>query len=169
MSSDVDMRWRIRRALAERWQPALVGGVAFWLPDVLYDYVKRSEPTATGIWALTLIMPFAVSVAYLLMKSRAPANTRSLALSMLLGVWLLGPTMIGLGQTFRGAGLRDIHAVAVIIFGTVFPPLILIMAGYDLSIMALLLGTVSLLLARRIYERPARTQQVAGNVGRVGG
>jgi hypothetical protein len=158
---------RFRDALAGRWKSALIGGVVFWLPDVLYDYFKRSEPTVAAIWALTFIMPFAVTLAYFVVKSTVQAQTRSLAFSMLLGIWLLAPTMIALGQTFQGVGFRNIYTVAVVIFATVFPPIVLILSGYDLSIMALLAGTVALLLFRRIFEQPTRKPQAIGSVSQA--
>jgi hypothetical protein len=71
---------------------------------------------------------------------------------MLLGIWILAPTMIALGQTYQGAGFGNVYTLAVVIFATLFPPLILIMAGYDLSIMALALGTIVLLVMRRSCE-----------------
>jgi|SRR5579872_1022339 len=167
MGSEADNKRRFRDFLAERWKAALLGGVVFWLPNLLYHYFKRSEPTTAAIWALTLIMPFVVVVAYFVVRSKAQNETRSLAFSMLLGVWLLGPTMIVLGQTYQGAGLKSIYTLAVAIFATVFPPLTLIMAGYDLSIMALLLGTAALLLVRRICEQPVRTRHASGHVGGI--
>jgi hypothetical protein len=166
MDSEVNKR-RFGDAVSGRWKAALFGGSVFWLPDLAYHYFRRSEPTTTAIWVLTLVMPFVVTLAYFSVRSKAKTGPRSLAFSMLLGVWVLGPTMIVLGQTYQGAGFRSIYTLAAVVFATVFPPLTLIMAGYDLSIMALLLGTGALLLVRRICEQPGRTQTASGHVGGV--
>lgn len=79
------------------------------------------------------------------MQSGVAARTET---SMLLGIWGLGPAMIGIAQTFQGAGFKHIQALVVVILGTIFPPILLIMAGYDLTIFALLLVTAILILIR---------------------
>src|SRR5271169_5861077 len=155
MSSAKDRRFL--RVLVERWRSILLGGIAFWLPDLLYDCIAKREPTTVAIVMLTLIMPFAACLAYF--GSRATGRNRSVASSMLLGIWLLGPTMIMLGQTYEGAGFRHVQSLPYWILGTVFPPVTLLLAGFDLSIGALLLGTGALLLARRVCERSESIQQ----------
>jgi hypothetical protein len=75
---------------------------------------------------------------------------------MLLGVWYLGPTMIMLGQTFEGAGFRHVQTLPFWAVATVFPPLTLMLAGYDLTVTGLLLATIFLVLAYWIVERPRK-------------
>lgn len=134
----------------------MLGGVVFWLPNLLYHYLAKTEPTGAALLVLTVIMPFAVCVAYFI--SRAKGRHSLHASSMLLGIWILGPTMIILGQTFEGAGFRNVQTLLYWAVATAFPPLTLVMAGFDLSVGALLLGTVLLLLARCIYERTEPVQ-----------
>ncbi len=156
MGTEADSKWHVRTVISERWRAALLAGVAFWLPDVLYHYLARSEPTTGAIWALTLIMPSAVAFAYFMGGNNAQGGARSRSFSMLLGVWYLGPTMIILGQTFGGAGFRNIQTLPFWAVATVFPPLTLMLAGYDLTVPGLLLATIFLVLAYRIVERPRK-------------
>lgn len=163
MGNEVHSKGRLRDIVAQRWRIALLGGVAFWLPDFLYHYFARSEPTASAIWTLTLIMPFAVTVAYFVGRTSVQNGARSRAFSMLLGIWYLGPTMIMLGQTFEGAGFRNVQTIPFWAVASVFPPLTLMLAGYDLSIFALLLATMSLVLVYWMVER--RRGQSLHNLG----
>src|SRR5438270_6463391 len=85
-----------------------------------------------------------------------------LATSVLLGIWVLAPTMITLGTSFAGAGFRSgLVSVVTVIFATaLFPIFALMMAGYDLTIPALLLVTIMLVGARFAFER--RTSRESG-------
>lgn len=121
MANDANSVGRLRKIVAARWRDALLGGVAFWLPDFLYHYFARSEPNATAIWVLTFAMPSAVTVAYFLAKHNV-AGGASRAFSMLIGIWCLGPTMIMLGQTYQGAGFRNIWSLPYWAAGSLFPP-----------------------------------------------
>lgn len=155
MGNEANRVGRLRKVVAERWRDALLGGVAFWLPDFLYHYFARSEPNATAIWALTLIMPSAVTLAYFFTKHNVEGAV-SRAFSMLIGIWCLGPTMIMLGQTFQGAGFRNIQSLPYWAVASLFPPLTLVLAGFDLSIFALLIATISLVLLYWVVERRRR-------------
>jgi len=151
MADEAGGMGRLREIVGTRWRDALLGGITFWLPDFLYHYFARSEPSTNAMLLLTLIMPSAVTAAYFLAKRNA-ARRASRAWSILIGIWCLGPTMIMLGQTYEGAGFRNIRSVPYWAVASVFPPLTLVMAGFDLSIFALLLATTSLLLLYWLVE-----------------
>jgi hypothetical protein len=153
----------LTRYVLVHWQKMLLGAFSFWLPDVVYHYAKGTELSATAIWEMTAIMPLATLITYaaVLVKIGRQRQGRSVATPMLLGIWVLAPTMIALGTTFAGAGLRSgLPALLVIALGTVlFPIWTPIMAGYDLTIPALILVTISLLAARFGMEKqPAKIQ-----------
>jgi len=152
MGGEASRMGRLRNAAAKRWRDALLGGVAFWLPNFLYHYFARSEPNATAMLALTLIMPSAVTLAYVLTKHNVEGDV-SRSFSMLIGIWCLGPTMIMFGQTFQGAGFRNIQSLPYWAVASLFPPLTLVLAGFDLSIFALLLATILLVLLYWVVER----------------
>lgn len=159
MGNDVQNRGRLRVFVAQRWRDALLAGGVFWLPDFLYHCFARSEPTSSAIWALTLIMPSAVMLAYFAGRTHTQTGTHSRAFSMLLGIWCVGPTMIMLGQSFEGAGFKNVQSIPFWLVASVFPPLALLMAGYDLSVFALLLATVLLVAMYWLIER--RRKQMA--------
>lgn len=143
---------RLRKFLAKIWRPALLGGFVFWLPDLLYHYVARSEPKSSAILVLTVTMSAGVIIAYFLSKPYV-RHAVSRSLSVLIGIWVLGPTIILLGQTYQGAGFRNPQSIPYWAVATIFPPLTLVMAGFDLSIFALLLATTSLLILYWVVER----------------
>jgi len=132
-----------------------MGGLLFWFPDVLRSYFVRSEPNLTTIWVLTFLMPLTMVAGYIAMRRNPKTKVRShIETSILLGIWVLGPTMVGIAQTFQGAGFRFIGTLPVVIFATIFPPVLLIMAGYDLTIFALLLATGILTMLRLKMRMP---------------
>ena len=138
------------------WRYLFLGGVCFWLPDVAYHCVAKSEDTLLAIGLLTLGMPLAVVFAWLAARGRRQNEIQSISLSMMLGVWLLGPTMIMLGLTCLGAGFRSgslIANLAWLLLFTLVPFYLLIMAGLDFTILGLLLGTFVLLMLDRVYEK----------------
>src|SRR5437763_699462 len=103
----------LRRPLRE-WRSMLLGGVSFWLPDVIYHYLRKTELTSTAIWEMTVAMPLLAMLTYatVLVVARHDGEGRQpLATSVLLGIWVLAPTiwvlaptMITLGTSFAGAG-----------------------------------------------------------------
>ena len=153
MDNEADFSARLRSLVMLRWRAALLGGLAFWMPDFLYHYFARSEPTTTAIWVLTVTMPSALVFVYCIGRDNNENKARSRAISMLLGIWFLGPTIIMLGQTFEGAGFRNVQPLFYWAVATVFPPLTLLMAGFDLSVFALLLASVSLALMYWLLEQ----------------
>ena len=147
----------LRRPLRE-WRSMLLGGVSFWLPDVIYHYLRKTELISTAIWEMTVTMPLLAMLTYatVLVVARHHGEGRQpLASSVLLGIWVLAPTMITLGTSFAGAGFRSglVSLVTVIFATALFPIFALMMAGYDLTIPALLLVTIMLVGARFAFER----------------
>jgi hypothetical protein len=135
----------------------LLGAVSFWLPDIVYHCLRKTELSTAAIWSMTAVMPLLALITYgavLCTTGRCHEGRWSVATSMLLGIRVLAPTMIGLGQTFAGAGFRS---------GPRFPCnnprhnsvslYALIMSGYGLTIPALLLVTILLVGARLTFER----------------
>jgi hypothetical protein len=148
---------RFALAALGEWRTILLGAFSFWLPDIVYHFLRKTELSTAAIWTMTAVMPLLALVAYtavLFGTGRRDEGRPSVATSMLLGIWVLAPTMIGLGQTFAGAGFRSGYGFLVVVFGTVlFPIFALMLSGYDLTIPALLLITILLVAARFVFER----------------
>ena len=139
------------------WPRMLLGGVSFWLPDILYHYIRHTELTSTAIWEMAIAMPALAMLAYAVVLASGrhdDGGRQSLATSMILGIWVLAPTMITLGTSFAGAGFRSGVSVLTVIFATaLFPAFAPMMAGYDLTIPGLLLVTMILVGARFAFEK----------------
>lgn len=74
---------------------------------------------------------------------------------MLLGVWILGPAGMLLGATFQSAGFLTLGAKAALITVLLglFPPYTFIMATYDGSLYALIIGSVLMVVLHLAFER----------------
>ena len=165
MPNEVGFLRKLRAVAAPIWKNALIGGISFWLPDVVYNVytaIEKAEPTRLAVLLLTLGMPLAVGFVYMGRRGRREfgsvvmSNGRSVALSMLLGIWAVGPTMIMLGQTPAGAGFKSgplALVLLMIVLATLVPVYTYILSTYDLTLFALLLGTVCLIVLHRKYEK----------------
>lgn len=156
MVSNSGLFRRIHMAVGPIWKDCLLGGVIFWLPDLIYHCVKRSEPSGIAIFLLTIGMPLGVVVVYVAFRHYGQRHIRSVALSMLLGIWTLGPAIVMLGWTCAGAGFKSgapLASLLVTVLATIVPILAPLLSGYDLTVLALAVITVGLLLCHRRNER----------------
>lgn len=133
----------------------LVAGIGFWLPDLAYHYVMRSEPSRAAVFALSLGMPLMAAWLYPLCMIWARAHKRSTAFSILAGIWILGPLMMMLGWTFAGAGFRSglVGELAVVVVATAVPFFTLLLSGYDLTVFGLVAATVYLVIVHLALEK----------------
>jgi hypothetical protein len=156
MANEGGLKRFVRMAFGT-WKQALLGALSFWLPDLGYHYWMRSELSRAAIWKLAVGMPIAVLVMYaavLFVTGRHHEGRLSTASSMLLGIWVLGPAMIMLSTTFSGGGFKSgLISILTVTLGTaLFPVWTFIMAGYDLTLPAVLLVTTLLIGARFTLE-----------------
>ena len=133
----------------------LIGGVACWTPDVALQLYRGYSFTGRDILLVSVLMPAAAVGSYaVLLNLRGKTGRRpSLALFMLLGVWLLGSTAMMIGATPTGGGFsgRDPSVWYVIALG-LLPPYTCIMACYDGGILGLLLSSALLFMAHFFFE-----------------
>ncbi len=138
-----------------RWRTILVGGLTFWAPDLVYHLLIAMEPSIFAIVSMTILMPLTVGVTCTQLRRHVQTRKHSVALSMLLGIYLLGPTMMMLNSTPFGGGFSkgDFlgNLMMCVAFG-VLPPYTFIMATYDLSLFALISATFSLIILHLLYE-----------------
>jgi hypothetical protein len=145
---------------------ALLGGLAFWLPDVLLHSLALFSPTFADlplVFVSTVVLPAALFVAW---RSEKRSNLNpSAALWMLLGVWFMGPLMMMLGFSFEpGSGFRQGSLFAAVgrllLFTALFPVFTFTMSAYDASMGALGIGTVMMLaLAAYRFVSPRSTNK----------
>lgn len=118
-----------------------LGGVSFWVPTTTVELATRHE--LNGIVG-TLVPPAALLAAYLLLRRHI--RLKSAALWMLAGTYLLGPLFMMVGWTALGGGfassLNGRNDPAYLALACVFPPLTLVLAGYDGTLLGVLLVTL---------------------------
>jgi hypothetical protein len=101
-------------------------------------------------------MPLEVALinAFILKYKRAP--DRPIALSLLIGIWVVGPTMIMLGWTFAGSGFKSgglAGNLLLVIFLTAVPFFLVLLSGLDFTILGLGLAIVTLIWVHHRFER----------------
>ncbi len=129
---------------------ALIGGLTFWGPDIVL-HAKRYE----DLLIRSSLLPLVVLASYwIVSRYHRAATGPSVAISMLLGMWLLGSTAMMIGASFYGGGfaMGRSDVMTVILLGLI-PPYTLMMAAYDGSVLGLLFGSLLLLAAHLKYER----------------
>lgn len=134
----------------------LFGAMAFWAPDILVKSARRE--VLDNIVVLTILLPGSLLIFYrILCRFRSKqVEGPSIALSMLLGVWVLGPICIMTGASFSGGGFSqpiDKEFIVGLIFYTIFFIYTFIMSTYDGSLFGLLLATILMHLMHFRYEK----------------
>jgi len=145
--------------MKRKWIYAVVGGLAFWIPDIVAKAIGAVSLRDARL--LSAICPATLLLGYLLTGAWKRDGQRwHVSLWMLIGVWFFGPTMMSITSAIRGASWAHpmnewlgnflVYAVA-----TVFPPLCIIYSAYDGTLVALLAATLmmSLELVRQLLLR----------------
>jgi hypothetical protein len=115
----------------------VVGGIAFWGPELLLNYVNRREPD----WrVISVLLP--ASLLFAQYSFSRLMNVKNSALYMLGGVFLLGPVLMTVGTVLRTGHmpLKSAYDVAWIALFGVIPPYTFMMSAYDGSLLALLMA-----------------------------
>jgi hypothetical protein len=149
----------------------LLGGLSCWGPEI----VVAAVGAAMGrLWELpNLILPLTACLAYLLLlrSERRLQSDPSIAGSMLIGIWVLAPTLIFIEATFKGGGFRiGGNGLWYFLLFSLMPWYVLDIATYDVSLGALLVVAIFLAVEHWRHERkhwilPFRryTQMVLGD------
>ncbi len=137
----------------------LIGGVAFWTPDILIPPTRRGATVdVIGVFPLTVLLPAVLVAVYFLIGRYATVDepAPSVALLFGIGVWLLGPLSMMLAWTPVGAGFSTRSSpsgAGYMLLCSVFPPGTLLMSAYDGSVLALILASLLMLLMHFRFER----------------
>ncbi len=128
----------------------LFGGAAFWLPDILLNWLPVSSGVVWGL--LPFISPPVLFIVWRRCWHHPDFAKRSIGMpaALLLGVWFWGPPamFIGLaasdtGGEFEGNG----ELLGVLAVWAMFPLTTFVMSAYSGSMGGLLLVTLVLLIA----------------------
>ena len=87
----------------------VVGGIAFWLPSVLWHTWRAEDFSGRDVVALTIMLPFVMfGVARTMQRhawqGRAP---KYFAVAACIGMWVLGPLATLVSAAASGGGVRD--------------------------------------------------------------
>jgi anaerobic C4-dicarboxylate transporter len=100
----------------------LAGGLSFWLPPVIAAYIVRHEPNVV-ILILAPLLSLLLTYRLLVVREQTDAGP-SVAVLMIIGVFLLGPTLMYAQTTSYGAGFLTLHETTdwlMLILFTIFP------------------------------------------------
>jgi hypothetical protein len=126
---------------------AVVGSAGFWTPSIMLHAFKGAEFSLYHWWVLASVQPLTTLATFITMRflRRASATPRRCALSMLLGIWILGPLCILISFTFDGGGFANSGAWLDFLIATLLFPLFTPwLSLYDGSLMGLLLTSLLL-------------------------
>jgi len=128
----------------------ILGALSFWLPDVLWHAMRGSKFHGRDAIALTVLLPLALFIVFVILKRRLPSElSKSAGWPLVAGVWLLGGFFMVIGASFSGGGLVGpdgfLGGVRTILI-SVLPIFTIDMATYDGSLGALFIVSVAALL-----------------------
>jgi hypothetical protein len=125
-----------------------VGGVSFWIPDVLVHLVRGDKFGRWDVLLVSIVLPLTFLAGYRWAGKRFKDESgRSVVGALILGVWLFGGFfMIADSLAAGGFSSSDGWKGAVILaLASVVPIFTYMMSAYDGSLMALLMVSVAAL------------------------
>lgn len=132
----------------------LLGGLAFWLPEIVLYAWTRQELSRKLV---TFLLPSTFLLVYLLVSILRPRRTPkpSAAIFTVLGVVFLGTLAMTIGATILGAGFREdpVSALLAVLLGTAIPIYAFIGATYDGSLYALIFVSILMPVLHLAFER----------------
>jgi len=129
-----------------------IGGIIFWIPSVVAHAARGYNFWWLNGLMLTFLSPLVtLSGISVFLRLRRKKNDRSfIALSMLLGIWVLGPLFTTINATLAGAGFANAGVWKFVVITTFFFPIFTFeFSTYDGTLLAVLLTTFLLILMSR--------------------
>jgi hypothetical protein len=142
----------------------LLGGIVFWAPNIAVHWITGFRFSYSDAIGVTFLLPAATYLFFRMFwwPLRKQEDRLSAALFAVLGIWILGPSMLTFSASFCGGGLTQPDAWHFFVIGTpLFPLFTFVMSTYDGTLFALLL--VTLLLPILANYRPKRNPAPAGS------
>jgi hypothetical protein len=151
------MKVKLIRA-AKAFSYALLGGLVFWIPNVVVHWIIAYRFSGFVVIGLTVLLPVTTLLFFrtFLWPSLNQVSRTSQAVFAVLGIWITGPSMLTFSSSFCGGGLSQPEAWRFFVFGTMlFPLFSLVMSAFDGTFFALLLTTVLLPVLANSQSRDA--------------
>lgn len=128
----------------------IIGGVAFWLLDVVIHAIDQ-DLSGAAVVAMTALLPAITMWVFLRLDAAGRRTVKGWprAYLMLVGIWMLGPGFMMTSATMSGGGFRSWNAASDWAM-LINPGFTFIMATYDGALGALLLVTLILPILSRI-------------------
>jgi hypothetical protein len=130
------------------WAPAdvLWGAAWFWIPDILVHAIAPRYAPVIGLLIFSWLLPVTTLVGLKIMSDRRRGwtNRALIALAMIFGIWVLGPSCTALNLNFSG-GTFDAETIGALT--AIFPLSMLDLSTYDGTLLALFLTTLTLLFS----------------------
>ncbi len=154
-----------RNPLAQRWAFGLLWlqmnvalrvlgciglGAVFWVPSIVVHLISGTNFSGQRVWVVTMLSVLASIFSFRVLNRlfAAPAYRAAALLSLLVGIWLLGPLATMLSASFSGGGFSRPGALEAVLSQTVhFVPGAFVAATYDGTLGALAAVTVWFLAA----------------------
>jgi hypothetical protein len=129
------------------------GGIAFWIPDVVIPAINRNEQGG----AVTIMCPIALLLFYLavLRLRKEETSGPSTAFFAIFGMWVLALSFTLLAQEVRapGGGGFGWEDFGYLLISSIVPTRIFEMVTLEGSIIALLIGTIEMIICHFAFER----------------
>jgi len=128
---------------------ACFAAMAFWGPSIVVHTFRKDLFGRSDVLVLTVAMPLALFLSWTVCAKSFHITRRAAALPMLCGIWLLGGLCMSLSATFSGGGFAGpdgVRGALLVIAASLLPVYTFIMATYDGSLGALLVGSLVLFL-----------------------
>lgn len=130
------------------------GGVAFWISDLIIPALDRTEQGG----AVTIACPIVLALFYsLVLRIRKGDRTGpSTAIFAILGMWVLALSFTMLAQEIRseqGLGEFTWGGLGYLLVSSFLPTRVFVLVTLEGSIVALLLGTVAMIVCHFAFER----------------
>jgi hypothetical protein len=135
-----------------RFTGYVAAGATFWIPSILIHALRGTAFGNSGLDILAVsVLPVVASLVtreIIYRKQRTVSRRGTIALWMLLGIWLFGPLGTTIGATFSGGGFTQPGAWQMLLLGIpLFLPLTFMMSAYDGTLVALAVATIWFIIA----------------------
>ncbi len=128
------------------------GGIAFWIPDLIIPALDRTEQRG----AVTIACPIVLILFYsLLLRIRKGDRTGpSTAIFAILGMWVLALSFTELAQDIRSESFSGFSwgDLGFLVVSSFLPTRVFELVILEGSIVALLLGTVAMIVCHLLFE-----------------